>query len=323
MNVLITSASRKVSLVRAFQKAVEETGGGRVIAVDASPLAAALYLADAHLLVPRLEEEAFLPDLVDLCQREEVGLLIPTRDEELPFFAKHQEDFSEVGTRVMVPSLKAVEIAQDKRRFVEFVLEHGFSTPSLRATPDPGAYPVFVRPRRGKGSRHVHIAHSQAELKRALAALGGEGVVQEYVEAPEFTVDFFADFDGRAISVVPRQRLVIFGGESFAGRTARNPVIRDQAIGLAEKLGLIGHNTIQCFLREGEVLFIEVNPRYGGGAHLGFAAGAPTPHFLIRLLQGERVEPMLDEWKDGFHMLRYTEDLFLDEDSLARGGSDA
>ena len=37
MNVLITSASRKVWLVRAFQRAVEAEGGGLVIAVDASP----------------------------------------------------------------------------------------------------------------------------------------------------------------------------------------------------------------------------------------------------------------------------------------------
>jgi carbamoyl-phosphate synthase large subunit len=323
VNVLITSASRKVSLIRAFQQAVADTGGGQVIAVDVSPLAAALYLADAHFLVPRSEDETFLPSLVDLCQREEVDLVIPTRDEELPVFAKHRESLEEVGTRVMVPSMEVVEIAQDKRRFAEFASANGCATPALLSTPDPEAYPVFVRPRRGKGSRQTRVAHSSSELQLALAALGGEAVVQEYVDAPEFTIDLFADFDGRVISVVPRQRLVIFGGESFVGRTTKNPVIRDQAMGLAEKLGLIGHNTIQCFLRSEEVLFIEVNPRFGGGAHLGFAAGAPTPHFLLRLLRGERLEPRLDDWKDGLHMLRYTEDLFLEQDALARRESEA
>ncbi|MEE9173729.1 MAG: hypothetical protein V3U30_01990 [Thermoplasmata archaeon] len=130
MNVLITSASRKVSLIRAFQQAVADTGGGQVIAVDVSPLAAALYRADAHFLVPRSDDEAFLPSLMDLCQREEVSLVIPTRDEELPEFAKHRESLEEVGIRVMVPSVDAVEIAQDKRRFAEFASANASGTTS-------------------------------------------------------------------------------------------------------------------------------------------------------------------------------------------------
>lgn len=323
MNVLLTSASRKVSLVRAFQQAAKDTGGGRVIAVDASPLAPALYLADAHFLVPRSDDEGFLPYLTDLCRREEVDLLIPTRDEELPFFAEHREGFLEAGTQVMIAAPRTVEIAQDKFRFAEFASANGFATPALITSTDSPAFPVFVRPRQGKGSRQSRVARSPSDLKGALAALDGEGVVQEYVDAPEFTIDLFADFDGRVISVVPRQRLLIFGGESFVGRTVKNPLIRDQAVNLAGKLGLVGHNTIQCFLRDGEVLFIEVNPRFGGGAHLGFAAGAPTPHFLLRLLRGESLEPRLDDWRDGFHMLRYTEDLFLEEASLARRGTEA
>ena len=48
MNVLVTSASRKVGLVRAFKRATAAVGDGRVVAVDISPLAAALYEADGR-----------------------------------------------------------------------------------------------------------------------------------------------------------------------------------------------------------------------------------------------------------------------------------
>jgi len=44
-NVLITSAARKVPLVQAFRRATTALGG-RVIAADVQPLAAALYEAD-------------------------------------------------------------------------------------------------------------------------------------------------------------------------------------------------------------------------------------------------------------------------------------
>jgi hypothetical protein len=64
------------------------------------------------------------------------------------------------------------------------------------------------------------------------------------------------------------------------------------------------------------VKFIEVNPRFGGGAHLGFAAGAPTPLFLVKLLKGEILKPRIGKFKDNYFMLRYTEDMFFDLELL-------
>ncbi len=63
MNVLITSASRKVALVRAFQDAVRRIlPEGRVIAVDANACAPALYRADAGYVIPRTDSSHFLSD---------------------------------------------------------------------------------------------------------------------------------------------------------------------------------------------------------------------------------------------------------------------
>ena len=132
------------------------------------------------------------------------------------------------------------------------------------------------------------------------------------------TIDLFADFSGNIISVVPRQRILVVGGESYVSCTVKNPRLRDEAIRLSRALGLEGHNTIQCFLHEGRVKFIEVNARYGGAAALGFAAGANTPRDLVRLVQGKEVAPHIDDFRDGLYMLRYTEDRFLDRGSLTQ-----
>jgi carbamoyl-phosphate synthase large subunit len=52
---------------------------------------------------------------------------------------------------------------------------------------------------------------------------------------------------------------------------------------------------------------------------LGFAAGAPTPLFLIRSLTGKPTPPVIGQFKDDYWMLRYTEDLFLAATTLLRG----
>ncbi len=317
-NILITSASRKASLVRAFQQALSEEGGGKVIAVDASPLSPALYLADEHYLVPPSHEPEFLPVMLRLCEQLNIKLLIPTRDEELPFFAEHKQRFAQIGCLVMVPDPSTVRICQNKRLFIEFCHKRGFATPKsydAESLPVDIEFPLFIKPQRGKGGRHALRVDSKEELELALKRVP-DPVIQEFIEAPEYTIDLFADFSGKVISVVPRERIRIVGGESFIGKTSKNPALIQEAVRLATELKLIGHNTIQCFLDNNKVKFIEVNPRFGGAAHLGFAAGAPTPLFLVKLLKGEKLEPRIGEFKDNYIMLRYTEDLFLDAGEL-------
>ncbi len=318
MNVLITSASRKVGLVRAFQRALADVDAGDVIAVDVSPLSPALYVADEHYLVPPTRDPTFLEVVLRICTQLRVSLLVPTRDEELPFFAEHKEKFAAIGTRVMVPEPDVVETCQDKRLFLQFCRENDFSVPRVyepNSQADQLEFPVFVKPRRGKGGRYATRVGSEEHLELALRKMP-DAIVQAFVLAPEYTIDLFADFSGRVISVVPRERVRIFGGESFVGRTTLNTLLIQEASRLATKLGLVGHNTIQCFLDDGVVKFIEVNPRFGGGANLGFAAGAPTPLFLVRLLNGEELGPRVGNFQDDYVMLRYTEDIFLDLESL-------
>ena len=129
MNVLITSASRKVGLVRAFQSALARRGGGLVVAVDTSPLAPALYLADRHFLVPPSTDPHFVDHIVELCHHESIGLIVPTRDEELPIFAAARSRLEQRGRRVLVPSSETVRICQDKLAFVEICRAHQLETP--------------------------------------------------------------------------------------------------------------------------------------------------------------------------------------------------
>jgi carbamoyl-phosphate synthase large subunit len=223
VNILITSASRKVSLVRAFQKALAAEGGGTVYAMDASPQAAALYFADQGQLGPCSDCPEFLPFMLRFCEAERIELLVPTRDEELPLFAAHREQFAGIGTYVMVSDPETIRTCQDKWLFLEFCAAHGFRTPRTFRCPGtdrPERFPVFIKPRVGKGGSRAARLDSAEEMMRALAEMP-DAIVQEYVRATEYTVDVFADRTGEVISAVPRERVSVFGGESFVSRTTK------------------------------------------------------------------------------------------------------
>ena len=317
MNILITSASRKVSLVRAFQQALSREGGGKVIAIDANPFSPALYFADDHYLVPQSKDEGFLPVILRLCEKLNVKLIIPTRDEELLLFSEHKSEFSDIGAFVMVPDPSIVRICQDKKLFITFCKENNFMTPKTYETVDINnlEFPLYVKPRYGKGGRQTFYINSKDDLHMILKQIT-DPIIQEYVQLPEYTIDIFADFSRKVISVVPRERIYIFGGESFVSKTCKIPSLIQETIRLATKLQLVGHNTIQCFFKNNIIKFIEVNPRFGGAAHLSFAAGALTPLFLVKLLKGETLEPKIGDFRDNYIMLRYTDDLFLDAEAL-------
>ena len=273
-----------------------------------SPFAPALYLADEHYLVPFSNSPEYLEIMLNLCKKKHINLVIPTRDEELPWFAEHKALFTEVGAAVMVPSPTSVEICQDKKLFIKFCQTHNYDTPKTHEKIEAITeldFPLFAKPRYGKGGKQATRIDSRPELSRISGQLS-DVIIQEYIQWPEYTIDLFMDFSGQVISAVPRERLYVFGGESFVSKTAKHPILIEESVRLAINLDLVGHNTIQAFFAEGTVKFIEVNPRFGGAAHLGFVAGAPSPLFLIKLMKGDKLEARVGDFQENLVMMRYT-----------------
>jgi len=314
INVLITSVSRKVSLVKAFRKALKKEKEGIVISLDANPLSAAFGVSDLFFLSPPDSSSNFIPKVLEICKKYKIKLLIPTRDEELKIFAKSKEKFSEIGVILTIPSPRTIEICSDKLKFTEFCKKNDFSVPTVFTREQVKSrslkFPLFLNDRFGKGSKKAFKINNEDELKLYLKIVKNP-IVQEFVETKEYTIDLFVDSRKNIISAVPRERIYTFGGESFIGKTTKNKILIESAVELAQRLDLIFHNTIQCFFDGKNVKFIEVNPRYGGGVNLSFAAGANTPLYLVQLAKGKRIKSRLGRFKNDLISLRYTEDFFI------------
>ena len=318
MNVLILSAAAKVLLVRSFQGAVAEFGG-RVIAADIAPDNAALFAADAGVLLPRSDDPLFADALARVVKAHRVRLVVPTRDGELAVLARLAPRFTAMDAMVLTPSLESLAIVQDKRRFVAFCAANGFPVARVfgpHETPD--RFPVFARPATGAGGRGVGPVADLAAWT-ALDAARMELVIQEMIEAPEYTIDVLMDLRGRPIEAVTRRRLAVRNGEAAKSRVESQPKLREASLALGEALGLVGHNVIQAFvLGNGELRFIEVNPRFGGASNLSIAAGLDSPRRIIELVLGRegdarRARPI----STGLTMLRYSDDVLVSDEALA------
>ncbi len=315
VNVLITSVSKKVWLVQAFKNALKQAKlVGNIVSVDSDPLSAGLYVSDKHYLVPPSGDKAFITKIIDICRKENIKLIIPTRDEELLEFSERKEEFKEHGIEIMVSDKKIIDICRDKYKFFQFLKVNNIPTPNTilpkQVNDSNMVYPVIIKSRRGSGSKDLFKAKNEKELKFFINYID-DPIIQNYIDGKEYTVDLFSNFQKKTLSVVVRERIEAFHGESYKGKTVKDMDIIRGAKNVAEKLGTIGHITLQFIKNDSVIKLIEINPRFGGGAALGIKAGSNTPLFLLQLISGEKIEPQIGNFKEDLLMLRYTDDLFI------------
>jgi carbamoyl-phosphate synthase large subunit len=317
INVLITAASRRVPLIQAFVQALKGRGiKGNVITTDMNNLSPGLYFGSRHYIVPLTTDTQYIPIVKSICFRERIHLLIPTIDDELPLFGKHIVDFGAMGIKVAVSSERTGLICNDKYSTAHFLSGKGIpfartwlpfelKFPELR-------YPLFLKPRTGRGSVGAFTIRNEHELRFFLEYVP-DPVVQEYLDGKEFTVDLLADFDGQVISVVPRERMVVRSGVTDRGRTLHHPGLIHLAIETAKTLDIRGPANIQLKLNEEKATLFEVNPRFSGGIPLTIAAGADFPGWLIEMSCGLTPTPAIGKFSDGLIMACFESAIFFND----------
>ncbi len=314
-NILVTAASRRVPLVQAFQAALDALGmRGSVIVSDVNPYSPAVHLADRAYRVPLATDPSYLDELFAICEAEGVRLVVPTIDDELPMFGAAREAFFRMGTFVACSSEATALTFNDKYATCVHLSSRG--VPAARTylpddLPDDPTFPLFIKPRTGRGAVGAHPLRNRRELEFFLGYVDTP-IIQEYLDSPEYTIDVLCDLSGRPLSIVPRERVVIRAGVIDRGRTVKSAAL----IGLAEHvcsvLPFAGPLNVQCRLRDGKPAVFEINPRFSGGIPLTIAAGADFPKMLIALASGEAVEPRVGQFRDDLWIAKYETAVFLD-----------
>jgi carbamoyl-phosphate synthase large subunit len=305
--VLFTCAGQRVDIVDAFRRA-----GATTVAVDANALAPSLYHADRHVLVPRIDDAAYVPALAEIVEDDAVDLIVPLTDLDQSLLARSRDH---LGALVLLPDADVVERLGDKYLAHVLFEERGIPSPPTwlpEDVPADAPFPLLVKARQGFGSRHIYRAADRAELEFFAAYTPVTSIVQAQLAGEEFSVDVFCDLDGRCLNAIPRTMIESKGGESIKGMTIRDERLIAFACEVAEKLQLVGPANIQCFRESDGTHFVtDINPRFGGGFPLPLAAGGRYPELALALARGEHPEPRLGEFREGIVMTRFFSDLSL------------
>jgi carbamoyl-phosphate synthase large subunit len=322
VNLLFTSAGRRVELLQAFRAAYQELGlRGRILATDIDPLAPCFQVADGGFLVPQIDGPDYIPELVKICREERVSLVFPLIDPDVPALARGRSQIEAAGARLAALDAAEADRTYDKWATAELFRSLDVPHPQTwLASSIPGDVPLpaFVKPRFGSAGKFSFKAESGDAL-RSLLGYVPDPVVQEFMEGPEITSDVTCSLGGEVWAVVCRRRIEVRWGEVAKGVTVHHPQIVDLCVKIARGLKAIGPITVQCILSAGGPVFTDVNPRFGGGLPLGVAAGVPSPTWYLMEAAGLQVRPPpLGTYRAGVYMTRYDSSYFLDQDDVGR-----
>jgi carbamoyl-phosphate synthase large subunit len=319
-NVLISCGGKWVGLVIQMREAMRKVPAlcnGCLLVADREALSPAGCFADGQIKVPSITAPEYVEQLLDICERYSVRVLIPHVEIDVERLAPHIADFASIGTTLVGPTRELAELCQDKLAFGAFAEAEGLHHPRTlsAAELERATFPLFAKRQRGFGAIDARIVHEPEDARKALLTYP-DLIFQEVIDAPELSIDAYIARDGCCVARIPRVRDQILGGESMRGHTiepSANTRLADRTIAALSRRGLRGPLLLQVFATA-EPTLLEVNPRIGSGTILGNRA---TNGNLFRMLLDEASGGVADGDPDDYlanlNLYRFYGDVFFDE----------
>jgi len=314
-NILISSAGRRVSLVKLFEKALAQLiPDASVFTADLKPeFSSACQISKKSFAVPRISDENFIPALTDICNHNSIGIVIPTIDTELAKLSAAKNLFDANGICSIVSDLDFIQICRDKYKTAEFFAELDIQTPKILDKNKP-TFPLFIKPLNGSSSNDTFCVRDRSMLSD-YHSKREDLMFMEYLDPKDFdeyTVDMYFDRQSQLKCAVPRKRLEVRGGEVSKGVTVKNEVLDFVKNHFSHIQGVRGCITLQIFKHKQQptIYGSEINARFGGGYPLSHQAGADYPSWIIQEYLLNQQIPQFDNWKADLLMMRHDTEVY-------------
>jgi carbamoyl-phosphate synthase large subunit len=229
------------------------------------------------------------------------------------------------GYELLGSSLEAIDLAEDRGRFVEVCQAAGFKVPrsgmadgfeSAMKIAEKVGYPLICRPSYVLGGRRMELVENSDELasyfQRHAAFISAKSpcLMDQFLDrALEVDVDLVRGKDwkviggiiehieaagvhsGDSMGVVPPQRL----------KDETCEKIEELSLQLADKLNIIGFLNLQLAIKNDEIYMLEANPRSSRSVpFIAKATEIPLVDLGVRAMLGESksaVKPEQYDWK--------------------------
>lgn len=312
-NILVTSASKKIGLLKAIKKASNKISINiKLYSGDTNPRALCKFFTDDFYLMPQTTESN-KSEILNWCKGNNITAIVPTRDGELLFWANWKLELLNNGIRVMVPDAHLVETCLDKLLFSSLCRKLNLPAINSDLTIENCDSNFFVvKERYGAGSKSIAINVNKETALKHSARLENP-LFQPFVLGSEISVDSYITESGMVKGIVTRFRSVVDNGESVITVTFFNESLNNQLLDIIKKLNLYGHIILQIILdAKNNIYIIECNSRFGGASTLSIEAGLDSFYWFLHEANGINIDKLPFQLKkQKITQIRFPQDLIL------------
>lgn len=313
-----------MELLQAFRQAAQVLGVSlKLYGADMAGTAPALAFCDYSRKICAMKDRDYIPQLLEICEKDRIDLVIPTIDTDLLVLSEHKEAFHKAGVAVMISALDKVRLCRDKNDTTAFFHSCGLKAPETvnDYMAYRGPFPCFIKPKDGSSSIDAYKVDEKEQLL-TYAERVKDYIIQPFIDGKEYTVDIFCDPEGNPIYITPRERLAVRSGEVLKTKIVLDERIVAECRELVRQFVPCGPITVQLIREKetGDDYYIEINPRYGGGAPLSIKAGADSAQMTLRLLLGEKPGFQSGGVQDGAVYSRFDQSIRIVSESRPMGG---
>lgn len=312
-NILFCSVGRRATLLKDFRLSMN--GCGKIIAVDFSPVAPALYFADEAHLVPRINALDYYEKVLEVCKKSEVKAITTLIDPEIGLLAQYREDLLAKGILPLCPAEWTARLCFNKYEMFKYLHEKGVRTvltynslEGLKEGLDKGeiSFPIFMKPITGSGSVGIGKVNNWEEAEAKFNDGKFTYIIQELMTGGDCDADVYVDcISHQPVAAFSKKKI-----ESRIGGASKTISFKDEKLfnfiqEVCSVLELNGPCDMDFFIKDGQYYLSEINPRFGGAYLHAYGAGVDFVKLILNNIHGMENEPVIGQYDEDVIMMMY------------------
>ncbi len=264
------------------------------------------HLTSFHLAPEGINDEDYLEWMLKLADKVQADVVLPTHEKGTRYCIQNRAALEKRAKLPPLASLELFENVFDKGRLSRVLEELGLPHPAtlrcdehkdLAGRTGSFSFPALLKPKASDGSHGIRILASREEFLKILSTEPDyvmSCILQTYVPGRDLGCAVLCQ-DGKVLAYTVQQGLVI--KEGSLAQHKQLEFLQDESVvkivsRLMERIRWngIAQLDLRRDSRTGEVVIIEVNPRFWGSLLASASAGVNFPVLACKAALGERIE---------------------------------
>lgn len=269
---------------------------------------------------PSLGIDELFRRLEEIKQKENISMVIPCLDAELPLYIKYQEKIEDLGIKVVLPSEVNFEL-RNKNKLDKLSQELQITYPKtfeiasiddLHQVTKNMDYPIMVKGNYYKAYMAFNFESAIEYFYKISNEWGFPILIQEVVSGEELNLVGVGDGKGTLTGAVTIKKLTTTDiGKIWTGITIKHDKMIEVAQKFVKQTKWKGPFELECMANGDDVFMIEINPRFPAWVYFATGVDINLPKQLVQIANNETVVPQLD-YPAGKMYVRFTDEIITD-----------